>query len=313
MDDVLDAWQLARPRSLMPARWGVNNQTSFVSCRSGEFVLRIYLNQPELTAVRFEHALLGRLSELDLSFATPVPVQLPSGGTVARDPHGRPAALFRRLPGEHVDDPADDRLRCAGTALAELDDVLGEIRDVDVPAPRFDADFATVHPLVPDPSTIPELDAPTRKELAHVFGEIAPIYPTLTRQLVHGDFALGNVLFRDGQVAALLDFEFSGIDVRAVDLATACYILTGRRHGSESWRPFVDGYIARLPLDAREGTSLPLLMSSHAAVGLIHWVGRHRAGLAPKHSVDAHAVRLLEIRDWRVHHADELIGRVLPS
>jgi len=313
VDEVLDAWQLPRPRSVTPAPWGVNNQTSFVSCPSGEFVLRVYLNRSEPTGVRFEHALLGRLAELDLSFSTPVPVQLSSGGTIALDPQGRPAALFRRLPGEHIDDPADDLMRGAGRALAELDDALGEIRDVGIPAPRFDAEFAAVHPLVPDPSTIPELDASTRNELARVSREIAPIYPTLPRQLTHGDFALGNVLFRNGQVSALLDFEFSGADVRAIDLATACYILTGRRPGGESWRPFVDAYNARLPLDEREGTSLPSLMSSHAAVGLIHWIGRHRAGLAPKHSVDAHAARLLEIREWRLRYGDELVRRVLAS
>lgn len=307
MDEVLDAWQLPRPRIVTPAPWGVNNRTSFVSCPSGEFVLRVYLNQAEPSAARFEHALLRRLAERGLSFATPVPVALPSGGTITRDPDGRPAALFGRLPGEHIDEPDDVLARRAGGALAELVDVLSAIGDVGTPAPRFDSDLTAVHRLVPDIATLPELDALTRTEIARVQAEIVPIYPTLPRQITHGDFGLSNVLFRDGQVSALLDFEFSGDDVRAIDLATACYILTARRHGGESWRPFVDGYASRLPLDEREAAALPALMSSHAAVGLIHWVGRSRAGLASKQSVDAHAARLTEIRQWRAHHGDELV------
>jgi homoserine kinase type II len=313
MDEVLDAWRIPRPRTVTRARWGINNQTSFVSCPSGEYVLRVYLNQSEPTAARFEHALLARLAELDLSFATPVLVALPSGGTIARDSEGRPSALFERLPGEHIDEPPDDLVRRAGAALAELVDALSRIGDVGVPAPRFDADLAAVHPLVPDIAEIPELDALTRRELARVASEVAPIYAILPRQITHGDFALGNVLFRDGTVSALLDFEFSGDDVRAIDLATACYILTARRHGGESWRPFVDGYTTRLPLDEHEAAALAALVSSHAAVGLIHWVGRFRAGLAPAQSVDAHAARLTEIRQWRLHHGDELVRLVRRS
>jgi homoserine kinase type II len=303
VDGVLDAWELARPRIVTRASWGHNNHTSFVSCGSGEFVLRIYVNQAEPS---FEHALLRRLPEHRLSFATPVPVALPSGGTIASDPEGRPAALFRRLPGEHIDEPSEDLVRRAGAALAELVDALSRIGDVGVPAPRFDADLAAVHPLVPDVATLPELDSPTLGEIARVQAEVAPIYPTLPRQITHGDFGLGNVLFHNGQVSAMLDFEFSGDDVRAIDLATACYILTARRHGGESWRPFVDGYTARLPLDEREADALGALVSSHAAVALIHWIGRSRAGLAAKQSVEAHAARLTEIRQWRVHHGDEL-------
>ena len=108
-------------------------------------------------------------------------------------------------------------------------------------------------------------------------------------------------------MSALLDFEFSGADVRAIDLATACYILSARRHGGAGWRPFVEGYTARLPLDESEALSLPALVSVHAAVGLVHWIGRHRAGLAPMDSVDAHAVRLMEVRGWRTHHGAELV------
>ena len=52
MDEVLDAWELARPRSITPTRWGVNNHTSFVSCPAGEFVLRVYLNPTDPTAAQ---------------------------------------------------------------------------------------------------------------------------------------------------------------------------------------------------------------------------------------------------------------------
>ena len=53
--------------------------------------------------------------------------------------------------------------------------------------------------------------------------------PTLPTQLTHGDFGHGNVLFRDGTPAAIIDFEFTGMRLRIADLADLAF--------TPQWRP----------------------------------------------------------------------------
>jgi Ser/Thr protein kinase RdoA (MazF antagonist) len=59
-----------------------------------------------------------------------------------------------------------------------------------------------------------------------VFGELASLEPaTLPRTLIHGDFNAGNLLFRQGRLTGLLDFDHARPDARAADLAIATIYL----------------------------------------------------------------------------------------
>jgi homoserine kinase type II len=74
--------------------------------------------------------------------------------------------------------------------------------------------------------------------------------PAAPRGLVHGDLFLDNVLWRDGSVAALLDWEMSCVDALAWDLAVVvnawCY---GDRFEPALVRAFLAGYQERRALD----------------------------------------------------------------
>ena len=52
---ILDAWGLPRPRAIGPASGGYQNRTSYVSCATGDFVLRVYTNVSDPSRQRFEH------------------------------------------------------------------------------------------------------------------------------------------------------------------------------------------------------------------------------------------------------------------
>lgn len=86
-------------------------------------------------------------------------------------------------------------------------------------------------------------------------------YEALPRQLIHRDFHPGNLVFRDEEVAGILDFDRVRIGIRVFDL---CYLATsvlsstfsdlGRR---EEWPSFVQelirGYAREMPLGKTEG------------------------------------------------------------
>jgi homoserine kinase type II len=268
---------------------GQNNDTYLVTADEGEFVLRVYRNTAGAARVRDEHDLLGALALQELPFAVPAPQRTTEGDTLAvvESPDGpRLAALFARIPGEPAAMVLRDA-RLAARALAQVDLALARL-DRPVRAP---AGIRDVHPLVLDPiAALDELDLGERYRVARAILERADeshtaLVASLPRQIIHGDFAFLNVLIHDGAVSGMLDFEFASADMRAADLACALYVTTVRSSGPERW-PLLEalaaGYRRSIPLDAAEAAAIPELMRRRSAFGIVHWIGRHRQGIASR-------------------------------
>jgi homoserine kinase type II len=101
---------------------------------------------------------------------------------------------------------------------------------------------------------------------------------SVARQLVHGDFWDNNVLFRDGQVVLVTDFDFMGERARTDDLALTLYYA----NSTFSDDPVSDTRIARLRrlVDAYDrGLEIPLTGAERAALPLamarqpLWWIG----------------------------------------
>ncbi|MDQ2952477.1 MAG: phosphotransferase, partial [Chloroflexota bacterium] len=284
---------------------GLNNESYFVDADEGKFVARIYRNTAEPARVRNEHDLLARLALQELPFEVPAPMPAEGGDTltVLESPEGpRLAALFPRISGE----PATLGVphgRLTGRALAQLDAALGRL-DLPVRAP---ATIRDVHPLVTDPvDALDELDLGAahdgaRRLLEEVDAVHDALAGSLPRQIVHGDFAFINVLIDQGKVTGMLDFEFAGPDIRAADLATAMYITTVRSDEAQRWpvlEALTAGYRRSLPLDPLEVAAIPELMRRRSAIGIIHWIGRHRQGLASRQDAVDRVARGAVLTRW---------------
>ena len=318
IDAVLDGWRLPRPRTAASSAEGYQNTTLFVSCASGDYVLKIYSNVAELGHRRFEHELLAwLLAHAELPFMVPRPV-LDAEGDTLRFLHGRPAALFARIDGEALPKDGGAYVRPAAAALARLDAVMAELDHFDHRPPRFEGDLGGVHPLVDDIDGAVEdsgLDAPQatllHRALERASELAAPVYASLPRQVIHGDFAFGNTLVKDGVVSGLLDFEHAGIDVRAIDLAAALYRFPAHEDALGECERFGRAYCAVLPLDVTEVAALPALLLVRSGVFVAHWVGRYRAGLATIDEVRPRATRALFTADWVEENGTELVHRAM--
>lgn len=60
--------------------------------------------------------------------------------------------------------------------------------------------------------------------------------------LVHGDAGFHNTLWREGELVALIDWEFAGYGNPLADAAWVWWTMTFRRLPSSVWEAFVDGY-----------------------------------------------------------------------
>lgn len=301
---ALAAWPVT-VRTIGRAPHGNNNETYFVDADEDRYVLRVHHNTADAERVRDEHHLLGRLAALDLPFAIPLPARTRDGDTLAvleTAAGPRLAALFFRIPGE----PAElsvANARLAGRALAQADAALGRL---DLPV-RSPATLRDVHPLVSDPSAaLAELGLGSGSAAAAAaLGRVEDAHGALTQslpwQIIHGDFAFPNLLVDGGKVRGLVDFEFAGPDFRAADLAAALYVIAVRADDHTLWpalEAFADGYRRSLPLDPLEVAALPDLMLRRAAIGLVHWLGRWRGGLADRSEPVARVERTTRFVRW---------------
>ncbi len=133
----------------------------------------------------------------------------------------------------------------------------------------------------------------------------------LPQQVIHGDYGTGNLLFRDEQVVAILDFDFLAMRERIFELAYTLYWMFRRIESTLppdklSW-PLVNTMLKSYndhsiqPLTSAEVQALPLEM---ARVPL-YW-------LAEAHILPNPTQTIVQLGDnvrfarWIVEHSDEL-------
>lgn len=105
----------------------------------------------------------------------------------------------------------------------------------------------------------------------------------------------------------MLDFEFAGEDVRAVELANALTLVLSKSSAESIWRPFVAAYLRTLPLSEAERAAIPDLLTLRGAVVLVWWIGRHRSGATPHDWLERHVRRALMLEEWVGRRREELL------
>ena len=208
----------------------VNRQWS-VRCRGLRRVLRMRPSGASAAAVGYE------LRLLDALHARGWPVARAVAKPVTRD--GATWCLFEHLegsPGVSHGDVAEQRAR--GRLLAELHADLADLDAGQRPG------WVEVEEVLRDPALHDQLRRfenhfPEEARILRwhadralqIFAEIEAEAPTARRLVLHGDFVPRNLLYREGRVSGILDFEESHLDVAVADFAL-------------SWRGRYDGVVA---------------------------------------------------------------------
>jgi Ser/Thr protein kinase RdoA (MazF antagonist) len=305
--EALRTWEIAGA-AISPSTSGLNNESWFVDAPSGQYVLRLYAVGPS-AAVDAEHALLAQLPSAGLPFATPRPVA-PAGSPttwawVATLGEPRIAALFERIPGEHLDDADAAGVEEAAAAFARLDVALATMRS---DRPAFTGRIETVHPLVSDLDQLDELGPDgaafvrRMRDASELRGSLQP------RQIVHGDFAFGNVLLNSGRVSGILDFEVATEDARAAELGVALRLVLSKSTRRRLWRPLLRGYLRAAALSASEIDALPAIAAQHDGVVLAWWLGRLRSGVRDVRPLRQRVTEALERERWLTDHAPAIVA-----
>ncbi|MDI1451360.1 homoserine kinase [Polyangium sp. 6x1] len=183
----------------------------------GRVFLRIYEGADAASAAR-EARLLAHLAERGVP--TPRPLELASGGGAFVAEHaGKPAVVFPWIEGEIVCQRrvTEAHARAVGEALARVH--LAGASFGEPLATRFGpADLAARLAALRERTDAPEHVRLILPELERRLDRLSRVSFGPTLPVIHADLFRDNVLFRDGALTAVLDFESASSGAAAFDL-----------------------------------------------------------------------------------------------
>lgn len=151
---------------------------------------------------------------------------------------GTPFSVTLELPGERLSTLLGDNADMASMAyLPRYGRALAALHRMAIPASPV-ADRRFFH--APDAATLRRMD------LGFLQGYFADCPRPTVECFCHGDFHYANLLWRDGEITGILDFELAGLGNRDFDIAWALLLRPGQRFlmTEAEQAAFLDGYAA---------------------------------------------------------------------
>jgi Ser/Thr protein kinase RdoA (MazF antagonist) len=277
------------------------DQTFLVAGGNGEGVIKISNLGEDPATLELEAAAIAHVTRVDPG----LPVARLLASDIFEGPDGTHfVRLFERMHGRHGDpELPDDAVRDYGATHARLALALrGFFHRAAGRELLWDlAHAAKLRALVQEIG-----DAGRRRLVQSVLDRyeerVAPRWPHLPQQVVHGDFNLDNVLLGDdGRVSGIVDFGDTSYTAAVADLAVAVASLMRGRTREDAFRTgriSVDGYASRSPLAPEELEVLGDLVATRLAaiVAISAWrVACYPENAAYIQSWDEDSWSLLEI------------------
>lgn len=186
----------------------------------GKFVLRYYRQNRSLQAVQFEVNLIAYLKRHGYPCAA---VLKNRAGKLAGETNGKPYALFEFLEGSHIEQPTALQQQQLIEQVAELHKLTRNYRPTFAPF-RWNYGVALCQRLSAEIASEigAEIDTANAQAKLHWYRQELSqlVLPrSLPKGVCHADFHFSNVLFKDGNFHALIDFDDANYTYLTYDLA----------------------------------------------------------------------------------------------
>jgi len=248
-----------RLESIEPLAAGSVNSNFFMNGAAGErFFARLYEEQGAAGA-EFELRLNELLADAKIAVARPRRTLAGELVLTFRTQEGRavPFSLYERVSGTSLCSfsVTPQHARALGQALAQVH--LAPLPGLSVPQGRFGPRELEERLNRVLQAGRADLEASALALLAKLPEVASARDPELVQGLIHGDLFRDNVLFHDGALAALLDFESACVGPFSYDLAvTALAWCYGDEFKADCLLALFEGYNGVRPLSEREKAGL---------------------------------------------------------
>lgn len=246
---------------------GVENTNYFVTTSTGEYVLTLF---EKLTAQQLPFYLRLMQSLSTQGIPVPVPLFTVSGETLSTL-HGKPAALFGKLPGNSIETPNLQQCQVIGSQLARLH-LAGHAR----PTLLLPANGRGFPWWKQSATQLQEKLSLNEQQLLQDELAFQSHYrlDDLPRGLIHADLFRDNALFIDNQLSGILDLYTACEGNWLYDLAIVVIDWTSHQASlpeQELSRTILESYSRIRPLTSLEQGAWPVVLRQAA---LRFWLSR---------------------------------------
>jgi homoserine kinase type II len=307
-DWLVDAEHIARISQ------GHSNAAWKVTSAGHSVLVKAHVGYDHRDQVLHEIELLDDLRRRDLPFR--IPLYLPDHDGHRLITVGDTVYSVQEFhEGAPVDPLAMEQVEAAGTALGVLYAFMNQVSSAH-PWPRGRRSH-----LVPDiaiartwaESVGYGLGDRTRegiewlaRTLVELRRDLDPDLAAAPRQLIHGDYVPGNLLWDQHGISAILDFEFAAVRTRVLDIAMALLHFVRywtSQDSSLTITLFVDGYTRSGGLTATERSLLVPLMRAQNLSSTVWWIELALVRNLDRREIDLRLDRTRKFDRWIVKNA----------
>lgn len=276
---------------------GMNNTTKFIVVNDEEYILRIYESHKDRDKINYEHCVLNALGRMENSFKVPAPVVNLKGETIGQTNEDKLISISKKIEGNNPKLKSKEQFYSLGKVVGEITKALSEIKVNMKPIYVSCYELEQSYPKCQLSKVIEFCHNPPveftgyEEELLKLkkyfidFQKLLPKLRELPHQLIHGDINGSNVLEDSkGNISAVLDFEFTAYDLRAMDLAI-CLSEAISEVGSNiekfnNMNSFINGYKEYISLTEEEIGVVPVLIMLRRLDVIVHFLVRYYEGIS---------------------------------
>lgn len=282
---VLSRFDIGAIEKIMDYRKGSRRAAKLIIVTAkGQYLLkRRACGRDGRAQVDFAHAVQRRLAEH--SFPVAGLIETIDGETLVEH-EGRIYELFTFIRGKRFD-KSNPAAAESGRVLAHFHDILREFPNEPDVKPSFHVSLSFVDKMEGAIESLSRQENPEQLEgidetIAYLqlqykeaYKKVASVdFPSLPTSIVHSDWHPGNMLYKDGEIIAVIDFDSLRVSPRITDIANGALQFSMRMGEAEHVDEWPDSFrghtiqslvqaydqFTKLPLMASERTILPSLM-----------------------------------------------------
>ncbi|MDQ0116751.1 phosphotransferase [Paenibacillus harenae] len=298
--------------------FGLTNLTKILTMNGKKYVIRIYNRHTKnIESIKFEARITSYLSKQNLSFVVPVFLNTYEGEKYVNLSDGTFGAIVSFVEGTVPEltniQQATEFGRVVGEINLALSQYEAELKYEGSPFSKiYDlhplADYHAVAAFIEAPPfEIPEKALTFYKEMVFSVEEKKNELLELSKQLVHHDLLIYNLLSKDNRIHGVLDFDFTSLDVSFMEFTISLNHVIQLTNGSwDLTEAFINGYSQIRKSTYREMNQLQLLTQIYHIAVLHIYIGQYYSGRNIEQNFNYILNQFLTRNDWLNKHSSSI-------